>query len=104
MLVAGMFVRLAALPLVVDMIVAVATTKIPLLFGAGPEPVAAPPKAGFWAFAYQSRLDLTMLAGCLFLVVAGAGLWSLDAIMARRRWEGRLLGDSQLGSNEAPAR
>lgn len=104
MLITGMLVRLAAAPLVVDMIVAIATTKIPLLFGAGPEPVAAQPKVGFWAFAYQSRLDVTMLVGCLFLVATGAGLWSLDALMARRRWEGRLLGDPRLGRNEAPAR
>lgn len=104
MLIAGMFVRLAALPLVIDMAVAIITTKIPLLVGAGPEPVAAAPKTGFWAFAYQSRLDLTMLVSCLFLVAAGAGLWSLDALMARRRWEGRLLGDPRFGSDEATAR
>jgi hypothetical protein len=68
------------------------TTKVPLLFGAGPEPVAAPPRTGFWAFAYQSRLDATMLLACVYLVVIGAGLWSIDAILARRRWEGALLG------------
>jgi putative oxidoreductase len=92
LLVVGLFARLAAVPLVVDMIVAIVTTKLPLLFGVGPEPVAAPPKIGFWAFAYQSRLDVTMLLGCLYLVAVGAGLWSLDALRARRRWEGALLG------------
>jgi len=94
LLAVGLLVRLAALPLIVDMMVALVTTKIPLLFAAGPEPVAAAPKTGFWAFAYQSRLDVTMLVGCVFLVAAGAGLWSLDALLARRRWEGRLLGDA----------
>jgi uncharacterized membrane protein YphA (DoxX/SURF4 family) len=103
LLVVGLLVRLAALPLVVDMLVALVTTKIPLLFGGGPEPVAAAPRTGFWAFAYQSRLDLTMLIGCVFLVVAGAGLWSLDALLARRRWEGRLLGDARLSHDRAPA-
>jgi putative oxidoreductase len=92
LLVAGLFARLAAVPLVVDMIVALVTTKIPLLFGAGPEPVAAPPRTGFWAFAYQARLDTTMLLACVYIVAAGAGLWSIDAILARRRWEGALLG------------
>jgi uncharacterized membrane protein YphA (DoxX/SURF4 family) len=93
---AGLFTRLAALPLVLDMLVALATTKVPLLFGAGPEPVAAAPKVGIWAFAYQARLDLTMLAACAFVVAAGAGLWSLDALLSRRRWEGRLLEDPRV--------
>jgi uncharacterized membrane protein YphA (DoxX/SURF4 family) len=103
LLLIGLLVRLAALPLIVDMLVALVTTKIPLLFAAGPEPVAAAPRTGFWAFAYQSRLDVTMLVGCVFLLVAGAGLWSLDALLARRRWEGRLLGDARLGHDRAPA-
>lgn len=80
----GLFVRVAALPLVIDMVVALATTKLPLLFGGGPEVPAAPPKFGFWAFAYQARLDLTMLVACGYLVVVGAGLLSLDAYLAQR--------------------
>jgi uncharacterized membrane protein YphA (DoxX/SURF4 family) len=91
LLILGLFVRLAALPLIIDMVVALVTTKLPLLFGSGPEPVAAMPKTGFWAFAYQARLDTTMLLGCIFLVAVGAGLWSLDAVLSRRRWEGRLM-------------
>jgi uncharacterized membrane protein YphA (DoxX/SURF4 family) len=54
------------------------------------------PKTGFWAFAYQARLDLTMLLACVFLVAAGAGLWSLDALLSRRRWEGRLMSDPRI--------
>lgn len=97
LLIFGLLVRLAAVPLVIDMIVALVTTKVPLLFGAGPEPVAAAPRTGFWAFAYQSRLDVTMLTASVFLVVAGAGLWSLDALLSRRRWEGRLMDETRLG-------
>jgi uncharacterized membrane protein YphA (DoxX/SURF4 family) len=87
----GLYARLAALPLVVDMVVAVVTTKLPLLVGAGPEPVAAPPKTGLLAFAYQARLDLTMLLACAFVVAAGAGAWSVDAWMAKRRVEERIV-------------
>jgi putative oxidoreductase len=94
LLILGLFVRLAALPLAIDMAVALVTTKLPLLFGAGPEPVAAMPKVGFWAFAYQARLDTAMLVACIFLVTAGAGLGSIDAILSRRRWEGRLMRDA----------
>jgi uncharacterized membrane protein YphA (DoxX/SURF4 family) len=92
LVVLGLFTRLAAVPLIVDMVVALATTKVPLLFGAGPEPVSAPPKAGLWAFAYQARLDLTMLIAVAYLLAVGAGLWSIDALLSRRRWAGALLG------------
>jgi uncharacterized membrane protein YphA (DoxX/SURF4 family) len=79
LLAVGLATRLAAIPLLIDMLVAMATSKLPLLFGAGPEPVAAAPKVGLWAFAYQARLDSTMLLSCLFLFAVGAGAWSLDA-------------------------
>jgi putative oxidoreductase len=79
LLAVGLATRLAAIPLVIDMLVAIFTSKLPLLFGSGPEPVAAAPKIGLWAFAYQSRLDFTMLVSCLFLFAVGAGAWSLDA-------------------------
>ena len=87
----GLLTKYAAAPLVIDMLVAIATTKVPLLFGAGPEPVAALPKIGLLAFAYQARLDLTMLASCIYLVAVGSGVWSLDTIVLRRKSEGRLL-------------
>jgi uncharacterized membrane protein YphA (DoxX/SURF4 family) len=83
-LILGLFVRLAALPLIVDMCVAIATTKVPLLLGGGPEIPAAAPKAGFWAFAYQARLDTAMLVTCAYLVAIGAGLLSLDELLRKR--------------------
>ena len=79
LLAVGLATRLAAIPLVINMLVAIGTSKLPMLFGAGPEPVAAAPKVGLWAFVYQARLDSTMLLGCLFLFAVGAGAWSLDA-------------------------
>jgi uncharacterized membrane protein YphA (DoxX/SURF4 family) len=103
LLIAGLFVRVAALPLFVDMVVAIVTTKLPLLFGPGPEPIAAAPKTGLWAFAYQARLDLTMLFACAFFVVAGAGLFSLDALLSRRRWEARLIEDPSVRGTQPTA-
>jgi uncharacterized membrane protein YphA (DoxX/SURF4 family) len=100
LLILGLFTRLAALPLVVDMAVALATTKVPLLFGAGPEPVSAPPTIGFWAFAYQARLDVTMLIAAGYLLAVGAGLWSIDAVLSRRRWADALFGKLRSDSQE----
>jgi uncharacterized membrane protein YphA (DoxX/SURF4 family) len=85
LLLLGLLSRLAALPLIGDMLVAIATTKVPLLFGPGPEPLAAPPKIGFAAFAYASRLDVAMLLGCVALALAGAGSFSFDALRMRGR-------------------
>ena len=91
-LLCGFLTRLAALPLMIDMIVALVTTKLPLLVGPGPEPLGAPPKMGMWAFAYQARLDLTMLLSCGYLLAVGAGVWSLDAWLSQKRSEQKLLG------------
>jgi putative oxidoreductase len=80
----GLLTRLAAIPLIVDMLVAIATTKIPLFFGTGPEPNMQGDKFGFWAGLHQGRLDFAMLMGAIFLLVVGGGrLLSLDARFAR---------------------
>lgn len=74
LVVLGLFTRLAALLLLADIGVAIATTKLPMLAG-----------KGAWATAHESRTDWAMLLGLLFLLVAGAGALSADARFARRR-------------------
>jgi putative oxidoreductase len=71
LLILGLLTRLAAIPLIIDMLVAVATTKIPILL-----------KSGFWAMAHEARTDYAMLLGCLFFLIVGAGRWSMDACLA----------------------
>lgn len=82
----GLVTRLAAVPLVVDMVVAIASTKVPILLGHGYWLFVhtSAPKAGLWAFLHESRTDLAMLCGAAFLALVGAGSWSLDALVARR--------------------
>ncbi len=63
----GLFTRLASIPLIIDMLTAIATTKIPFLA-----------EHGFWAAAHESRVDLSMLLCLIFLLIAGPGNWSLD--------------------------
>ncbi|MGA2263752.1 MAG: DoxX family protein [Acidobacteriota bacterium] len=72
LLLAGFLTRLAAIPLIINMLVAITTTKIPIL-----------QKSGFWAMAHEARIDYAMLLGCIFLLIAGAGTWSLDAGLTR---------------------
>jgi uncharacterized membrane protein YphA (DoxX/SURF4 family) len=86
MLVAGLLTRLVTVPLLIDMIVAILSTKVPLYLGTyplAPPPVA--PQTGFWAVLHEIRSDEAQLLCCAFLLVAGAGPWALDAVLARRR-------------------
>jgi putative oxidoreductase len=78
----GLVTRLATIPLLIDISVAIATTKIPLLWRA----TAVSSKLGFWSMQAESRTDFAMLMGLVFLLVAGSGLFSLDAWL--QRWRG----------------
>lgn len=82
----GLLTRLATLPLIVIMIVAIVSTKIPILLGHEFWIFSLPNFAryGFWSMAHEIRNDMSMLLGCLYLLIVGAGTWSLDA-----RWLGR---------------
>lgn len=70
---AGALTRLAVIPTIVIMLVAISTTKIPML-----------QKAGFWKMAHETRTDFAMLLGSVFLLIVGAGTLSLDKIWSRR--------------------
>lgn len=82
----GLATRLAAVPLIVDMIVAIASTKVPILLGHGYWMFANPSvsKHGVWSMLHEARTDLSMLLGSIFLLLAGAGGWSADAWIVRR--------------------
>jgi uncharacterized membrane protein YphA (DoxX/SURF4 family) len=82
----GLLTRLAAVPLIGVMIVAIVSTKIPILLGEGfwGFELRKLPAYGFWSMAHEARTDLAMLLGALFLVIAGAGPWSLDQRVAQR--------------------
>jgi len=67
----GLLTRLAAIPLLVIMLVAISTTKIPILLD-----------KGFWSMAHDSRTDFAMLLGSVFLSIVGAGKHSVDAYLA----------------------
>jgi putative oxidoreductase len=76
LILAGLFTRLAAIPMVIDMIGALLITKMPILWGDAP---LFARESGWWDFIHESRTDLAQLCGSLFLVVVGAGSYSLDA-------------------------
>jgi len=82
----GLMTRLAAVPLIIDMLVAISTTKIPILLGHGfwRFGVSKLASYGFWAMAHEARVDFAMLLGSIFLMIVGAGAWSIDHKMLSR--------------------
>jgi putative oxidoreductase len=72
----GLLTRLASIPLLIIILTAITTTKIPELFRQD---------QGFWFMVSDARTDFAMTMSLLFLISVGAGLWSLDALIWRPR-------------------
>jgi uncharacterized membrane protein YphA (DoxX/SURF4 family) len=83
----GLLTRLAAIPLIVVMVVAIVSTKLPIWAGHDIWIFHMPNLAryGFWSMAHEARDDFLMLLGSIYLLIAGAGAWPLDAALARER-------------------
>jgi putative oxidoreductase len=81
LIVVGLLTRLAAIPLIIDMLVALLSTKVPILVGHGfwGFSLRTLPYYGFWGMFHEARTDLAMLFGSIFLLIVGGGLWSMDA-------------------------
>jgi uncharacterized membrane protein YphA (DoxX/SURF4 family) len=75
LLLLGLFTRPAVIPMIINMLVALYTTKLPVLA-----------KEGFWKMAHAALLDYAMLFGLISILIAGAGTWSLDERL-RYRWK-----------------
>jgi putative oxidoreductase len=73
MLILGLFVRVAAIPLIVIMVFAIGITKVPDLA-----------VEGIVAVLHAARLELTMIMAAAYLVAAGGGPYSLDRSLERR--------------------
>jgi uncharacterized membrane protein YphA (DoxX/SURF4 family) len=72
LLIVGLLTRLATIPLIIDISVAILTTKIPMFA-----------KGGFWTMMHEARTDYCMLLGLIFLLITGAGRLSVDARLDR---------------------
>ena len=82
----GLFTRITAFYFIIQMIVAVLSTKIALFFGTSPLPLPpAPPKMGIWAVLHEIRSDYAQILTCLFLLMEGAGRRSLDFMISSSR-------------------
>ena len=85
LLISGLATRLIAIPFVIEMIVAILTTKISIFLGTSPLPLPpAPPKIGIWAVLHEIRADYAQILTTAFLMINGPGKWSLDALLSQR--------------------
>lgn len=66
----GLLTRLAAIPTLIIMIVALASTKTQILAD-----------EGFWSMMHASRTDWAMLLGSIFLIIKGSGQWAIDQLI-----------------------
>lgn len=88
LIILGLFTRLAVMPIIVTMIVAIVSTKIPILLGHDLwifHLSGEMKRTGLWSMLHEARTDLVMLVGSIYLLIEGSGRWSLDAWMTSPR-------------------
>lgn len=73
LLLLGLLTRLASIPLIIDISVAIATTEIPILL-----------KNGFWPMEAEGRTDYSMFLGLIFPLLVGARPLSFDLKIAKK--------------------
>ena len=74
LLIVGLFTRLSTIPLIINISVAIISTKVIMFV-----------QKGFWPAVHESRLDFTMLLSLIFLMIVGAGVCSFDAKLSENK-------------------
>lgn len=69
----GFLTRIASIPLLIIMLTALITTKVPILL-----------EKGFWQMAHDSRTDFAMAMLLIFLIIYGAGRFSADERLKKK--------------------
>src|ERR1044072_6695774 len=80
-MIVGFLTRFAVVVLLIDISVAIVSTKIPVLLGHGFWEFSLMKLSGygFWSMMHEARTDFSRWLGLLFLLIGGAGRWSVDA-------------------------
>ena len=86
LLIFGFYTRLITIPFIIEMLVAMLSTKIAIFMGSSPlAPPPGPPLTGFYAVLHEFRSELSQLICCLYLMLNGPGPLSLDAVFFRKK-------------------
>ena len=87
LLILGLGTRLITIPFIIEMLVAMLTTKPRLFLGTLPLPLPpVPPQIGLWAVLHEIRSEYAQIMTCTFLLISGPGPWSLDAVLHGERF------------------
>jgi uncharacterized membrane protein YphA (DoxX/SURF4 family) len=70
----GLVTRLASIPLLIIMITAFVTTKLPILIN-----------KGFWSFSHEYRTDFALTLLLILLIIYGGGKRSVDLKILQKR-------------------
>jgi putative oxidoreductase len=82
----GFLTRWISVPFIIEMIVAMLSTKISLYLGTSPLPrPPAPPQIGIWAVLHEVRSEYAQALVVGFLLINGPGRWSLDALFSKAK-------------------
>ena len=83
----GLFTRLASIPLLINISVAILSTKIPILLGHSYLFFNLPKlgQYGFWSMLHDARTDFSMFFGSIFLIIVGGGKLSLDYLIHKNK-------------------
>lgn len=82
----GFLTRFGAIAMLINISVAIISTKIPILLGTdlGIFQVGKFDTYGFWSMAHEVRTDYCMWLGSIFLIIKGGGKWSVDNAISKR--------------------
>jgi putative oxidoreductase len=100
----GLLTRFISIPFIIEMIVAILTTKISIFLGTSPLPLPpAPPKIGLWAVLHEIRSEYAQVLTSIFLLINGPGRWSLDALLNKRSTASAILETQALSAQPVAA-
>ena len=82
LVIVGLVTRLACIPLLIDIVVAILSTKVPIVLGHAYWRFSLPnlKHYGILSMLHEARTDFSMLLGLLFLLIVGPGSLALDAM------------------------
>jgi uncharacterized membrane protein YphA (DoxX/SURF4 family) len=95
LLISGFLTRLIAIPFIIEMTVAILSTKIPMILGTYPLPLApSPPQSGIGLVLHEIRSDYAQIMTVIFLLINGPGRTSIDAAIFRKANENLISADT----------
>ena len=103
LLMSGRGTRLISVPFVIEMLVAILSTKISLYLGTSPLPAPSARPVMGGAVPHEIRSEYAQIMTCIYLLAAGPGPWSLDALLLRRHRASAAEGSSAAFPSSAPS-